>query len=86
MAFPTRTIMAPFAILVVIALATAGCTASDDRPGSRPSPSVPVSPGSPSPSVSLPTEPPLPSASAYPSVETLDREMARRGLRRVPCP
>ena len=83
MAFPTRTVMP----LVVLALATAGCTASDDRPGTQPPtrpPSASASVPGPSPTTSAPSETPVPSASTYPSVETLDRRMARRGLHRVP--
>ncbi|MET0526693.1 MAG: endonuclease/exonuclease/phosphatase family protein, partial [Nocardioides sp.] len=67
------------------ALVTAGCTTSEppaQQPSQQPSPSASAPPSSPG--TDGPTGSPVPSASAYPSVETLDEQMARRGLERVP--
>jgi endonuclease/exonuclease/phosphatase family metal-dependent hydrolase len=61
---------------MVLALVASGCSGSD--PGAD-------APAPPSPAAtSASAEPPPPTASAYPSAATLDRQMARHGLHRVP--
>jgi endonuclease/exonuclease/phosphatase family protein len=71
--------------LLAVALVTSGCSGSE--PGAAPSPtsSATASTGAPdpepSPSASAGTA--LPTTPAYPSVATLDRRMARKGLHRV---
>ena len=79
--------------VVTLSLVVSGCSGSD--PGAAgPSPAPPSSTTdpepsstpapSPSPTTSTSTEPSIPGMSSYPTVATLDRQMARRGLKRVP--
>ncbi|WP_036505973.1 endonuclease/exonuclease/phosphatase family protein [Nocardioides sp. URHA0020] len=73
--------------LVALLLVASGCTTSEPAAGPPGQTSSPTSSPSTSPTSSPstgPTEPPSPTASGYPSVATLDREMAREGLQRVP--